>query len=239
MLINLWRSVLKNRLMLISLTLVLCGAAFLPNGVGVASAQARALAPQDDTQVWNDVQVSVPLNKQVDFVLNGTLRVGRDVSHLVDRRIGAGFLFKAGKYLTFYPSFLNIVTRPIENRKGNETRLSFAATARLPLGKFALSDRNLFQRRLRYSQGNSTQYRNRLQIERPLEFGKMQLRIFASDEVFYDWSMDDWVRNRFAIGGSKPFTKQLTGELYYLRQNDGRSRPGDLHVIGTALRVRL
>jgi hypothetical protein len=27
-------------------------------------------------------------------------------------------------------------------------------------------------------------------------------------------------------------------DLYYLRQNDGRARPGDLHVVGTALRIR-
>lgn len=33
--------------------------------------------------------------------------------------------------------------------------------------------------------------------------------------------------------------ERYTGELYYLRQNDGRSRPGDLHVIGSVLRIRL
>ncbi|MEJ7712427.1 MAG: hypothetical protein WKF84_21880 [Pyrinomonadaceae bacterium] len=57
--------------------------------------------------------------------------------------------------------------------------------------------------------------------------------MFVADEVFYDWSVDDWVRNRFTIGVSKVFNKTFTGDLYYMRQNDGRSRPGDLHVIGT------
>ena len=193
---------------------------------------------EEDTQLWQDIQVAIPLSKEVDFDMYGTLRIGRDITHLVDRRIGTGFSFKVGKYLTLRPSYLNIVMRPSERRKINENRLSFPATLRLPLGKWLLTDRNLFERRLRFPL-NSTRYRNRLQIEHPVKVGDMQLGLFASDEVFYDWSVDDWVRNRFAAGVSRKFNSHFTGELYYLRQNDGRSRPGDLHVIGVTYRVRL
>jgi len=34
-------------------------------------------------------------------------------------------------------------------------------------------------------------------------------------------------------------TKNLQLDVFYLRQNDGFSRPGDLNVIGTAWRIRL
>jgi hypothetical protein len=63
--------------------------------------------------------------------------------------------------------------------------------------------------------------------------------LFIGDEVFYDWSIDRWVRNRFATGGTKVFNKHFTQDIYYLRQNDGVSIPGDLNVIGTILRVKL
>jgi hypothetical protein len=152
--------------------------------------------------------------------------------------VGAGFSFKLGQYLTLTPWYFNSVTRPAEGRKGNENRLNLAATLRLPLGKYALTDRNLFERRLR-SAGNSTRYRNRLQIEHPFKFGGTQLGWFLSDEVFYDWSVDDWARNRFTAGLSRRFNKHFTGDLYYMRQNDGRSRPGDLNVIGLTYRIRL
>jgi len=89
------------------------------------------------------------------------------------------------------------------------------------------------------SPANSTRYRNRLQLEHPLKVGKTSLQLFASDEVFYDWSVDDWVRNRFAIGLSRRFNQHFTGDFYYTRQTDGRSRPGDLHIIGATYRVRL
>lgn len=226
----------KNRLCLKLLTL-LCTLIYAGQG-NFARAQASPPVPEEDTQVWNDFQAAVALSKEVDFNLFGTLRFGRDVSHLIDRRAGAGFSFKVGQYLTLAPWYLNISTRPAEGRKGNENRLNLAATLRLPLGKYALVDRNLFERRLR-SPINSTRYRNRLQIERPFKLGGTQLGWFLSDEVFYDWSVDDWVRNRFIAGMSRKFNKYFTGDLYYMRQNDGRSRPGDLNVIGLTYRIRL
>lgn len=100
-----------------------------------------------------------------------------------------------------------------------------------------MSDRNLVDRRLR-SSGNTTQYRNRLQLEHPFKVGGFEATHFASDEVFYDSRERAWIRNRFALGLSRKSSDRYTGEIYYLRQNDGFSRPGDLNVIGTTLRVR-
>jgi hypothetical protein len=204
---------------------------------GNIMAQSRPPAPTDDTQLWNDIQITAPLNKKVDFLVTTTLRIGRDISFLVDRRVGVGFNIKAGKYLSFAPSYTNITMRPSEGRKVNENRLNFAATVSVPLGKFIISDRSLFERRIRQPL-DSTRYRNRLQFGHPINLGKVKLGLIVSDEVFYDWSVDEWVRNRFLVGVSHAFNKQLTGELYYMRQNDGRSLPGDLHVIGTTIRVR-
>jgi Protein of unknown function (DUF2490) len=203
----------------------------------LSRAQARPPAPEADTQSWNDVQLAVPLGKPVDFVLLGTLRLGDNISEPVDERLGLGFNFKAGKYLTLFPSFLSIWMQPPGGRKVIENRLSFAATLRFPVGKFSLSDRNQLERRFRRPQGVSTRYRNRLQLDYALKGTPYTL--FTSDEVFYDWSVNDWVRNRFSAGLSRKFNQHFTGDLYYMRQNDGRARPGDLHIIGTLMRFRL
>lgn len=193
-----------------------------------------------DTQVWHDTQVAIAFNQKVDFLLLGTLRVGRTVSRPVDERIGFGFAFKVGKYLTLVPGYLYIATQPLRNQKGFENRLSFAATIRGPIsGGFILSDRNQFERRIRHPQIDTTRYRNRLQIEHPFKLGSAKLNGFMSDEIFYDWSAHALVRNRFTIGVGHTFNKHLTTEVYYLRQNDSHSRPGDLNVIGSTLRLRL
>lgn len=201
--------------------------------------QAQSAKPvRKDTQVWSEVQFSVPLSKQVDYVMSGTLRLGRNVSRPVDERIGVGFSFKAGRYLTLFPGYAYIRTQPTKGKNNSEDRLYFAATLHAPVGKFTLSDRSQFERRYRHAQGVSTRYRNRLQIEHPFKLGETLLNWFIADEVFYDWSFNDWVRNRFTIGVGRKFNKHFAGDLYYLRQNDGHSSPGDIHVIGTTFRFR-
>jgi len=203
------------------------------------SANAQSIGQsKTDTQEWNDVQFAVPLSDKIDFVLQGTLRFGRDISRPVDERLGVGFSFKIGKYLTVTPAYMHIATQPFRNIKQFENRLLLPITLRFLIGKFRISDRNGFERRSRHPGIDSTRYRNKLQVEHPIGPDKYKLSLFVSDEVFYDWSVNAWVRNRAAVGVTKVFNKNLQGDLYYLRQSDSHSRPGDLHVIGTALRIR-
>jgi hypothetical protein len=203
---------------------------------GFASAQ---IIDRTDNQIWSDVQVAVPMTKNIDFNILGTLRLGRDVSRPVDERLGTGFTLRFGQHVSIAPNFLYIATQPVRNRRGWESRLSLPVTLRFNVEKFRLSDRNLIERRIRRPGINSTRYRNRLQVEHPVGPAKLGLSLFVADEVFYDWSLRRWSRNRFAIGGTKIFNKHFTQDFYYLRQNDGVSVPGDLNVVGTILRVKL
>ena len=202
-------------------------------------ASSQTAIDQTDTQQWNDVFIAVPITKQVDFNVLGTLRIGRDISHTVDERFGVGATFRIGQHVTLVPAYLHIETQPFEGIRLHEERLNLAAILRYEANQFRFSDRNLLERRFRRPGINSTRYRNRFQVEHPVGPDKMKLSVFVSEEVFYDWSVDDWVRNRVAAGIIKPLNKNITLELYYLRQNDGVSAPGDLHVIGTTWRIKL
>jgi Protein of unknown function (DUF2490) len=194
---------------------------------------------RSDNQVWTDVQMAVPVTKQFDFNLLGTLRLGRDISRPVDERVGVGFTWRAGKYVTVSPNYLHIGMQPFAGRKIWENRLTLPVTLRFNVDKFRLSDRNQLERRLRNSGVKSWRYRNRFQVEHPLGKKEWNLSWLVGNEVFYDWAVDRWVRNRFTIGVSKVFDKHFTEDFYYLRQNDGVSIPGDVNVIGTTLRLRL
>jgi hypothetical protein len=220
--------------------------------VGFASSSfAQTAQPTDDTQFWNDTQVAVKLAKDkkkrelVSLVFGGTLRVGRNITHLVDERAAVNIEFNLRNLLNNFnlkltPGYLYQAAQPFEGRKTYEHRLVFSATPEYTLKQFKFKDRNQFERRLRNSQTDSTRYRNRFEIEYAVKQGESELlRGFASDEVFYDWSVTDWVRNRFTVGARKDLdkAKHYMLEVYYLRQNDARARPGDLHVIGTLLKI--
>ena len=203
------------------------------------STTAFAQLDQTDNQFWSDFQLAVPVTKQVDFNLLGTLRVGRDVSRPVDERVGAGFSFKFGPHVTVSPNYLHIGMQPFAGRRVWENRLTLPVLLQFKIDKFTLRDRNQFERRYRNSGVKSTRYRNRFQLEYPIGSDKLGLSVFVTDEVFYDWTVDRWVRNRFGAGAIKVFNKHFSQDFYYMRQNDGVSVPGDLNVIGTTLRFRL
>jgi len=201
------------------------------------SAQTRI--PKADTQNWNDVQFAVPLSKKVDFIIQGTLRIGDNLTTAVDERWGIGFNYKANKYVTVNSLYFHREAKPPHGKTETEDRGTVGATLRFPLSKFSFVDRNWFERRWRTPQVDAWRYRNRMQLEHPFMIRKAKFTGYVSDEVFYDWSLHDWVRNRFAIGASHAFNKHFTGELYIMRQNDGRTRPGDINIIGTVMRFRL
>lgn len=205
----------------------------------VLCSRAPAQLDQTDNQQWNEVQLAVPVTKQFDFNIIGSLRIGRDFSHPFDERIGAGFTFRAGKYVSVAPHYLHIGMQPFAGRRVWENRVTIPVTVRFNVGKFRLSDRNQFERRFRNTGVKTNRYRNRFGVEHPIGSGKLGWSVFVADEVFYDWAVDRWTRNRFGVGVTKVFNKHYTQEFYYLRQNDSFSVPGDLNVIGTIVRLKL
>jgi hypothetical protein len=204
-----------------------------------ASVQTQTQVPKADTESWNDVQFTVPLNQKVDLLIQGTVRIGGNLTTAVDGRWGFGFNYKVWKYVTVNELYFHREAKPPNGRQEREDRLTFGVTLRVPVKKFTLIDRNWFERRWRAPQVDAWRYRNRLQLEHPLKVGKATFTGHVSDEVFYDWSQHDWVRNRFIVGAYHAFNKHFTLDLYLMRQNDGRTRPGDLNVIGTQWRFRM
>src|SRR5207249_4107151 len=80
--------------------------------------------PRDDTEVWTETQVAIPLDKKVSLVLLGYVRFGRNVSRPVNERIGGGVSFKAGKYLTLFPFYLRVASQPTATSHSTEDRIT-------------------------------------------------------------------------------------------------------------------
>ena len=177
--------------------------------------------------------------QKTEFVLIGTLRIGDNITRPVDERWGIRFNYALNKYITLQTLYFHREARPPNGRHESEDRGTVGANLRVPLGKFTFNSRNWFERRWREPQIDAWRYRNRLQLEHPFKIGKTKFVWVVNDEIFYDWSLHDWVRNRFAVGINHTFNKHFTLDTYVMRQNDGRSRPGDVNIIGTTWRIRL
>ena len=85
-----------------------------------------------------------------------------------------------------------------------------------------------------------TVYRNRLQIDYPVKIGNFTFNPFVADEIFFNSSLPaqgGWTRNRIGGGIIKQTGEKSNFEIFYVRQNDGRARPGNVHAIGTLFRI--
>jgi hypothetical protein len=219
--------------------LVILAISFIAGLFCVTNSRAQSLPPEADNQNWNDLQVTIPLSKKAEFVIIGTLRIGDNITKFVDEREGFRFNYAIQKYVTLQTLYFHRDAKAPRGRPEREERYTLGANFRIPLGKFTLNTRNWFEHRWRHPQPDAWRYRNRIQLDHPFKIGKTKFTWIINDEFFYDWSFHDWVRNRFSVGGSHAFNKHLTLEMYVMRQNDGRARPGDINIIGTVWRVRL
>ncbi len=203
-------------------------------------AAARVPGQDDeDTQSWNELQVSIPLAERVDLLLLSTARVGRNIRSLVEGRIGAGLNFHLTRAMSFSPTYQHIETRDSAGRFRTEHRVSLRGTFKFPTKGFGLSHRSIIELRYRAA-GNSWRYRPSVTFEKELPRHLLgQAKLFLTEEPFYVSTTKRFARNRFSVGVSKQINKHLTLDVYYLRQSDGFSHPGDLNVIGTSWKVVL
>ena len=193
----------------------------------------------EDVQSWNEIQLVVPMSATFDFLTKLNLRFVDNLSRLNDERFILGFVWKPSKAVAISPFYTYVDEGSPPRRFRLENRLSLAAAYHFPIKRFGLTHRSTIERRLRRPL-NSWRYRAQLTFDKDLpEKFLSKSKFFVSDEVFYDTRIEKFSRNRFAIGITKVFNHHLSSDAYYMRQNDGIARPGDLNIIGTALKIKL
>ena len=111
--------------------------------------QMAVAQDDDDIQSWNDVQITVPLSKKVDFFTKLTLRFGKNVSRLNDGRHAVGVVWKPIPNLSISPFYWFVRARNSAGSFRTENRFNLSATYRFPVKRFGLSHRSTYERRLR------------------------------------------------------------------------------------------
>lgn len=210
--------------------------------LGLLAALSLSVAAQsddEDIQSFNDLQIGIGVSKRVDLVFLTTMRFGENLTRLNEARVGFGLAVKATDRITLSPNYQYIETRNSVGAFRTEHRYSLRGAYKFPVKKFGLSHRSTYEYRVRTS-GNSWRYRPALIFEKEIPERLIpKAKFFIADEVFYVSTTRKFSRNRFSVGISKTINKHLTLDLYYLRQNDGDSHPGDLNVLGTSWKIHL
>ena len=205
-------------------------------GLALCLAAATCLASGKDTQLWPAIYTTTELNNRFDFVANGQLRFGNDITELIRESVQVGFNYRLLPFLVVSPTYEYLNNDPADGSHSTENRASFLATVHFPIHEFRIAIGNDLEYRDPSSRSNSWRYRPKLTLEHPLGPRSWDLMAYLADEGFYDSEYDKWVSNRFYAGFKKKLIQTLTLDLYYLRQDDSEATPGTLNVIGIALR---
>lgn len=211
---------------------------------------AQTASDNNDVQFWNETQVIFPVIKKKDaagktteklsFFINGNLRIGQNIRHFTDERIGFGFTYRQNKYLTFTPSYIYIAQQPVAHRSLFESRLRFAVGLENRWKKSSVDDRNLIEYRFRNNSADSVRYRNKLRFVYPVKRNDKELFApFAANEVFYDFRAKAFSRNELSFGVTRKLTPNISTDLFYLWQVNKTGSPRKLNVIGVNLKIKI
>lgn len=221
-------------LRLLPLLIILLGSIAIP-------AQTPTPTPIDETDVasWNDITITRSVSKRVDVVFPFAVRFGKDISRVQEARGGIGLALKPHNRITITPTYQFIRARNSAGNFTRENRLSVGASFKFPVKRIGLSHRSLFEYRIRPG-ANSWRYRPSITIEKQLpERWIKGAKVYVTEDPFYDSAAGRFSRNRLSFGMNKTLSKNLSLDLYYLRQDDRNSAISLIHVIGTHWRIKL
>ncbi len=210
---------------------------------------AQTTQIEKDTNIWTETSLTFPIIKSKDkkgkefdrftFSINGTLRLGRNVSRPTDERIGFGFAYRLNKYVSFSSEYLYRGYQPFRGRSDLEHQFRFAATLEKKWTNFSIADRNQIEYRIRNSRQDSVRYRNRLRFNYPiLKNGKEIITPFVSTEPYYEFQTNKFSHNELFIGIGRKFNPNFSADFFYLLVND-RSNPKTINGFGVNLKFRI
>jgi hypothetical protein len=218
------------------------------SGTQVASAQA----PTTHKEFWPEIDVYITVKPKVRLYLIGTISKSVEDGEIrnaqgYEGQIGVHVDYIPNKHLILRTGYRYGTSVGSNSDPFKEHRLLTEQTLRQLLpGDLLLSDRN--REDFRFVNGDfSFRYRNRATLEREFHLFKgRSITPYVSGEIFYDTRYNAWNRNRVAVGVQQsllrgPLRKmllpkrQVTLDLYYLRQNDSRADTQHVNAIGAAL----
>ena len=195
-----------------------------------------------DFQLWNDTQFIVPLSKAKDWNFAFTIvgRFGNNLRATVDARIGGMISKKVNSHVTVTGGYFYRYSNPTFVRMRNESKYVGFVTLTFPLGhKFTLLLRPQVQYEDRYSRPNAVVTESKFTLKRIVTLANKEFEPFVSFEPIYDFTQKIFVAFREQIGVSHKFSKSVSADIGYLRQDvpGNGTRPGTLNGISTSLKV--
>ena len=196
----------------------------------------RAFA-SDEWQYWNEIKLKYSIGEKLDAHFKIEQKLLDDFNYFGLHNYTPGVVFKINKYFDFELNY------KYEREKGEKEWTEEHRVAIIPIIKLEWMG-NKFNIRTRFEHRNlegesKWRWREKLKIKRLIKIGVFEFTPFLSEEIFYDFKVNEFNQNRVATGISKMITKNSGIDLYYMRKNNKRDGawPG-VNILGTKFSLK-
>jgi hypothetical protein len=202
------------------------------------SSTSFAAVPSVDGQLWSELDVTHSIGTDLSATAIVTSRFGNDLPNPILTAGGLQIDYLFGSWTASATGYY-VSVRNAETGARKALWLPAAAlTYEIERRRLTLSDRNRVEQ-LEGLPGSPTRYRNRAGIYWRLSDQTEFTEVFATDEVFYDFSKDSWTRNRAQAGLQFRLQSDAKLQIFYMRQNNSYGTPDRLNVLGLTLQIAL
>ncbi|MFC1594345.1 DUF2490 domain-containing protein [Candidatus Omnitrophota bacterium] len=191
-----------------------------------------------DFQHWNTDSVSWKIDDDWKLTLEEEFRWGDNARNPYYQHsdLNAAF-FGLAQWLDVSASY-----RQVYEEKGGgwkaENRPHMNATVKWKWSDFSFSNRGRFAYRNREDAENFWQFRNKFTIKLPFKLTELEIQPYIANEIFYDFNVNAYKRNRLSGGFAFKLLEHLKAELYYLWQSSEKNDDwNDTHVLGTKFKL--
>ena len=193
-----------------------------------------AIGHAAEPQQWSEFKVVATWTPNVDLFAATTLRIDEKGSawNRVSGQLGVNL--RLARQLTVSPSYQYIVFDPTDDAT-NENRPGIVLAFRVPIGSAEMILSSGVEYRIRDDKPDTWRVRPKLKLKQPLGPRRWHFSGYLADELFFDTTEADFVRNRFYAGLEKKLRENWSADIYYCRQHDIRSCEPDLNIFGISI----
>jgi len=200
-----------------------------------------ALAPMarasDDWQYWNLLALKHEFNDKVALDIASLQKWQDDVSDLF---LYSGFILPTVR-LTENVSLGTgywLERKEAGDSWTTENRLLFPLTVGWTAKPWLLQLRNQLEYRDLEDDQDRWRIRERITVKRPVHIGELTVTPFVSEEVFYDFTVEQTNQNRVAAGLSVPWREHMTLTVFYMNKTERDGDWSSVNVLGTEVAFR-
>lgn len=198
-----------------------------------AATQGR---PAEDLEESAGLSAAYQFSPRWALVGFGEMHLANGPPAQPDERVSGRISYSPWRWLTLGTGYLYRQADPTTSGLDHEHRLYAEATLRtsFPFG-LQLRDRVRPEQRWLYSPYGTKlaqRYRNRLMVEWAVSTGRGQLMAYLAWEKFYVTSGYAWQKTRYSAGVTVRITRRTGMEVFYVREENPRSRPFHRNIMG-------